>query len=82
MFQTLDQLKGAVDLTQLRERFAGHSKDLAAAFDDMAANLITRRTLCTRPANSRRALACNALSLPVGHLHARIAPYTLRIAND
>jgi cyclase len=40
MFQTLDQLKGAVDLTPFRERFAGNSKGLAAAFDDMAANLI------------------------------------------
>ncbi len=40
MFQTLDQLKGAVNLAPFRERFAGKSKGLAAAFDDMAANLI------------------------------------------
>ena len=33
MFHTLDELKGAVDLTPFRQRFAGNDKDLAAAFD-------------------------------------------------
>ena len=40
MFQTLDDVKGAVDLSSFRERFAGSDKDLAAAFDDMAAKLV------------------------------------------
>jgi cyclase len=40
MFQTLDQLKGAVDLTSFRERFAGHDERLEAQFDDMATHLI------------------------------------------
>ena len=40
MFQTLDEVKGAVDLTSFRQRFAGSDKDLTAAFDDMAANLV------------------------------------------
>ena len=40
MFQSLDEVKGAVDLTPFRQRFAGTDKDLATSFDDMAANLI------------------------------------------
>ena len=39
MFQTLDGVKGAVDLNPFRERFTGNDKDLNAEFDDMAANL-------------------------------------------
>ena len=40
MFRTLDEVKGAIDLTPFRQRFAGDDKDLATAFDDMAANLV------------------------------------------
>jgi len=40
MSQSLDDVKSAVDLAPFRERFAGADKDLAAAFDDMAANLV------------------------------------------
>jgi hypothetical protein len=40
MFQTLDGVKGSVDLTAFRQRFAGTDKDLNAAFDDMATNLV------------------------------------------
>ncbi len=40
MFRTLDEVKGAVDLTPFRLRFIGEDKDMAAAFDDMAANLV------------------------------------------
>jgi len=40
MFRTLDEVKGAVDLTPFRQRFAGADKETAAAFDDMAANLV------------------------------------------
>lgn len=40
MFQTLDDVKGSVDLTPFRQRFAGDDKDLAAAFDDVAARLV------------------------------------------
>lgn len=40
MFQTFDDVKGKVDLTPFRQRFAGTDKDLSAAFDDMAANLV------------------------------------------
>ncbi len=40
MFRTLDEVKGAIDLTPFRPRFAGNDKDLAASFDDMAANLV------------------------------------------
>jgi cyclase len=40
MFQTLDDVKGAVNLIPFRQRFAGNDKDLGAAFDDMAGNLI------------------------------------------
>ena len=40
MFQTLDEVKGAVDLNAFRQRFAGSDKDLSAEFDDMTANLV------------------------------------------
>jgi hypothetical protein len=40
MFQTLDGVKGAVDLTSFKQRFAGSDKDLTLAFDDMASNLV------------------------------------------
>jgi hypothetical protein len=40
MFQALDQVKGAVDLTPFRGRFAGSDKDLTVAFDEMTANLL------------------------------------------
>jgi len=40
IFQTLDDVKGAVDLTPFRPRFAGTDKDLGAEFDDMAADLV------------------------------------------
>jgi cyclase len=40
MFQTLDDVKGAVDLSTFRQRFAGTDKDLSEAFDDMAASLV------------------------------------------
>lgn len=40
MFQSLDEVKGAVDLKPFRQRFAGNDKDLGEEFDDMAAHLI------------------------------------------
>ena len=40
MFQSLDGVKRAVDLTSFRQRFIGINKDLGAAFDEMAANLV------------------------------------------
>ena len=40
MFRTLDEVKGAVDLTSFRQRFAGSDKDLSADFDAMVASLI------------------------------------------
>jgi cyclase len=40
MFRTLDEVKGAVDLTPFRQRFVGSDNDLAPAFDDMTTNLI------------------------------------------
>src|SRR5262245_55458356 len=40
MFQTLDSVKGAVDLSSFRQRFAGADQDVGAAFDDMTTNLI------------------------------------------
>lgn len=36
----VDTVKQAVDLSRFRARFAGHDPELAAGFDDMAANLI------------------------------------------
>ena len=37
---TLDDVKGSVDLTAFREKFAGDDKDLQAQFDDMASHLV------------------------------------------
>jgi len=37
---TLDEIKGSVDLTPFRAKFAGDDKDLQAQFDGMAANLV------------------------------------------
>jgi hypothetical protein len=37
---TLDEIKGSVDLTPFRVKFAGDDKDLQAAFDEMAAHLV------------------------------------------
>jgi glyoxylase-like metal-dependent hydrolase (beta-lactamase superfamily II) len=40
MFQTLDGVKAAVDLTPFRQRFAGTDQDLTGAFDNMTTNLV------------------------------------------
>ena len=40
MFQTLEQVKGGVDLTPFRQRFAGNDKDVGDAFDEAAGNLV------------------------------------------
>jgi cyclase len=40
MFQTVDDVKGSVDLTAFRQRFAGDDKELAAAFDEVSARLV------------------------------------------
>ncbi len=40
MFQSLDNVKGGVDLTPFRKRFIGADSTLAPVFDDMAANLV------------------------------------------
>jgi cyclase len=40
MFQTLDDVKGGVDLTAFRQRFAGNDKDARAAYDDAARSLV------------------------------------------
>jgi glyoxylase-like metal-dependent hydrolase (beta-lactamase superfamily II) len=40
MSRTVDDVKGSIDLTPFRQRFAGNDKDLSAAFDDAAVNLI------------------------------------------
>jgi cyclase len=37
---TLDQIKGSVDLTPFRQKFAGDDKDLQAQFDGMASSLV------------------------------------------
>ena len=37
---SLDEVKGAVDLTSFRAKFAGDDKDLQAEFDDMTAHLV------------------------------------------
>ena len=37
---TLDDVKGAVDLSAFRPRFAGNDRDLEAAFDDESARLV------------------------------------------
>jgi glyoxylase-like metal-dependent hydrolase (beta-lactamase superfamily II) len=38
--RTLDDVKGAVDLTPFRQKFAGNDKDLQTEFDAMAASLV------------------------------------------
>jgi cyclase len=40
MFQTLDEVKGAVDLTPFRQRFVGSDSTLAPSFADMTVNLV------------------------------------------
>ena len=40
MFQTLDEVKGGVDLTAFQQRFAGNDKEQGEAFDDAASNLV------------------------------------------
>jgi len=40
MFQTLDGLKGAVDLSAFRQRFIGTDQSLNPAFDEMTAGLV------------------------------------------
>jgi cyclase len=40
MFQTVEDVKGGVDLSAFRQRFAGNDKELGAAFDDVAARLV------------------------------------------
>ncbi len=39
-FHSLDEVKGSVDLTPFRQKFAGDDKDLQAEFDDMATHLV------------------------------------------
>ena len=39
-FHTLEDVKGSVDLTQFRRRFAGDDKDLQTEFDDMTSHLV------------------------------------------
>ena len=39
-FHTLDDVKGSVDLTPFRQRFAGDDKDLQAEFADMTSHLV------------------------------------------
>ncbi len=39
-FHTVDDVKGSVDLTPFRQKFAGDDKDLQAEFDDMATHLV------------------------------------------
>ncbi len=40
MFQTLDDVRGGVDLSAFRQRFAGNDKEQGEAFDDAANDLI------------------------------------------
>ena len=40
MFRTVDDVKGSVDLSSFKQRFAGTDKDLGAAFDQAAADLV------------------------------------------
>ncbi len=40
MFRSVDDVKGSVDFTGFRQKFAGSDPDLQAAFDDMATNLL------------------------------------------
>jgi hypothetical protein len=37
---TLDEVRGSVDLTLFRHKFAGDNKDLEAQFDDMTSQLV------------------------------------------
>jgi hypothetical protein len=39
-FHSLDEVKGSVDLTPFRAKFAGDDKDLQAEFDDMTNHLV------------------------------------------
>jgi len=39
-FHSLDEVKGSVDLTPFRQKFAGDNKKLQAEFDDMAEHLV------------------------------------------
>jgi hypothetical protein len=39
-FHSLDDVKGSVDLTAFRAKFAGDDKDLQAEFDDMTGHLV------------------------------------------
>jgi cyclase len=39
-FHSLEDVKGSVDLTPFRQRFAGDDKDLGAEFDDMTVHLV------------------------------------------
>jgi len=40
MFQSVDDVKGSIDLGPFRKRFAGDDKDLGEAFDEVSARLI------------------------------------------
>ena len=40
MFRSVDDVKGQIDLSRFRQRFAGANKDLEAAFDHAAADLV------------------------------------------
>jgi len=40
MFQTVDDVKGGVDLSAFRARFAGNDKEMGAAFDEVTARLV------------------------------------------
>jgi cyclase len=40
MFLTIDDVKGSVDLTPFRKRFAGNDEEVGAAFDDASARLV------------------------------------------
>ena len=40
MFRTVDDVKGSVDLSPFNQRFAGTDRDLGAAFDQAAADLV------------------------------------------
>jgi len=40
MFQTVENVKGSVDLTAFRQRFAGNDAELGAAFEQVSARLV------------------------------------------
>jgi cyclase len=40
MFQSIEDVRGSVDLSAFRQRFAGDDKELSAAFDNVAARLV------------------------------------------